>query len=88
MRALRGKPAPLLGQARQGGGRLPERGAGTGGDMSKKLHLHARSLTVEHPVTKELLTFTAPLPEHMQRTWSLLDWKEADVPADPFVHRK
>ena len=31
MRALRGKPAPLLGQARQGGGRLPERGAGTGG---------------------------------------------------------
>ena len=56
--------------------------------MSKKLHLQARSLTVEHPVTKELLTFTAPLPEHMQRTWSLLDWKEADVPADPFVHRK
>jgi 23S rRNA pseudouridine955/2504/2580 synthase len=83
---------PIIGDGKYGGSAAHNMGdgwgAGTGGDMSKKLHLHARSLTVEHPVTKELLTFTAPLPEHMQRTWSLLDWKEADVPADPFVHRK
>ncbi len=59
-------------------------GAGAGGDMSKKLHLHARSLTVEHPITKAQITFTAPLPEHMARTWKLMDWKEGDVPADPF----
>jgi 23S rRNA pseudouridine955/2504/2580 synthase len=31
-----------------------------------------------------MLTFTAPLPEHMARTWKLMDWKEDDVPADPF----
>jgi 23S rRNA pseudouridine955/2504/2580 synthase len=24
------------------------------------------------------------LPEHMARTWKLMDWKETDVPADPF----
>jgi len=60
-------------------------GAAVGGDLSKKLHLHARSLAIQHPVTKALLTFTAPLPEHMARTWKLLDWKETDVPADPFA---
>jgi 23S rRNA pseudouridine955/2504/2580 synthase len=59
-------------------------GAGIGGDISRKLHLHARSLSIEHPITKEMLTFTAPLPEHMARTWKALDWKETDVPADPF----
>lgn len=59
-------------------------GASIGGDISRKLHLHARSLTIEHPITKEILTFTAPLPDHMARTWKALDWKEKDVPADPF----
>jgi 23S rRNA pseudouridine955/2504/2580 synthase len=59
-------------------------GAGLGGDISRKLHLHARSLSVQHPITKEMMTFTAPLPEHMARTWAMLDMKENDVPADPF----
>ena len=53
-------------------------------DISKKLHLHARSLTIEHPITKKMMTFTAPLPEHMAGTWKTLDWGEKDVPADPF----
>ncbi len=52
--------------------------------MSRKLHLHARSLTIEHPIKKDLVTFTAPLPGHMAKTWKLLDWKEGDVPEDPF----
>ena len=47
------------------------------------MHLHARSLSVQHPITKEMMTFTAPLPEHMARTGKLLDWNEKDVPADP-----
>jgi 23S rRNA pseudouridine955/2504/2580 synthase len=59
-------------------------GAGIGGDISRKLHLHARMLSFEHPITKKTMTFTAPLPEHMQRTWKTLDWGENDVPADPF----
>ena len=79
---------PILGDGKYGGGDMENLGdgwgAGAGGDLSKKLHLHARSLTVEHPITKKLMTFTAPLPEHMARTWKLLDWKESDVPADPF----
>ena len=79
---------PILGDGKYGGGETENLGdgwgAGAGGDLSKKLHLHARSLTIEHPILKTQLTFTAPLPEHMARTWKLLDWKEDDVPADPF----
>ena len=37
-----------------------------------------------HPVTGKRLTFTAPLPDHMQRTWDHLEWRASDVPADPF----
>jgi 23S rRNA pseudouridine955/2504/2580 synthase len=79
---------PILGDGKYGGGETENLGdgwgAGAGGDLSRKLHLHARSLTVEHPILKTELTFVAPLPEHMARTWKLLDWKEDDVPADPF----
>ena len=79
---------PILGDGKYGGGETENLGdgwgAGAGGDLSKKLHLHARSLTIEHPIAKKPMTFTAPLPEHMARTWKLLDWKESDVPADPF----
>lgn len=79
---------PILGDGKYGGSAAENRGDGwgaaIGGDISKKLHLHARSLTIEHPVTKALMTFTAPLPPHMARTWKMLDWGEDDVPADPF----
>lgn len=79
---------PIIGDGKYGGSAAENQGEGwgaaIGGDISKKLHLHARSITIEHPVTKEVMTFTAPLPEHMKRTWQALDWKEDDVPADPF----
>lgn len=79
---------PILGDGKYGGGETENLGdgwgAGAGGDLSKKLHLHARSLTIEHPILKKEMSFVAPLPEHMARTWKLLDWKEDDVPADPF----
>ena len=79
---------PIIGDGKYGGSETENLGdgwgAGAGGDLSKKLHLHARSLTIEHPILKQQMTFTAPLPEHMARTWKLLDWKEDDVPADPF----
>jgi 23S rRNA pseudouridine955/2504/2580 synthase len=79
---------PILGDGKYGGSGTENLGDGwgasAGGEVSKKLHLHARSLTVEHPITKKPMTFTAPLPDHMARTWKLLDWNEADVPADPF----
>jgi 23S rRNA pseudouridine955/2504/2580 synthase len=79
---------PIIGDGKYGG---PDSfnpgdgwGASVGGDISKKMHLHARSITVEHPILKKDMTFTAPLPDHMARTWAALDWKEDDVPADPF----
>lgn len=79
---------PIIGDGKYGGSGQENLGDGwgaaAGGDLSRKLHLHARSLTVEHPVTKKVMSFTAPLPDHMARTWKLLDWKETDVPADPF----
>jgi 23S rRNA pseudouridine955/2504/2580 synthase len=79
---------PILGDGKYGGSDMDNAGdgwgAGIGGDISRKLHLHARSLTIQHPITKEMMTFTAPLPDHMARTWKTLDWGEKDVPADPF----
>jgi 23S rRNA pseudouridine955/2504/2580 synthase len=80
---------PIMGDGKYGGSGQENPGDGwgatSGGDISRKLHLHARSLTIEHPITKEMMTFTAPLPDHMARTWKLMDWKETDVPADPFA---
>jgi 23S rRNA pseudouridine955/2504/2580 synthase len=79
---------PILGDGKYGGSDTDNMGdgwgAGIGGDISRKLHLHARMLKFEHPITKEMLTFTAPLPDHMARTWKTLDWGVNDVPLDPF----
>lgn len=80
---------PIAGDGKYGGSGQENPGDGwgaqLGGDLSRKLHLHARGLTVEHPVTKALVTFTAPLPDHMARTWAAFDWREREVPADPFA---
>jgi 23S rRNA pseudouridine955/2504/2580 synthase len=83
---------PIIGDGKYGGSSTENMGdgwgAGLGGEISRKLHLHARSLTIQHPITKETMTFTAPLPEHMAKTWKLLDWREKDIPADPFEARR
>ncbi len=79
---------PIIGDSKYGDSGTENEGDGwgaqIGGDISRKLHLHARSLTIEHPISKVMMTFTAPLPDHMARTWKTLDWGEKDVPADPF----
>jgi 23S rRNA pseudouridine955/2504/2580 synthase len=83
---------PILGDGKYGGSAQENLGdgwgAGVGGDLSRKLHLHARTLIVEHPVTKALLTLTAPLPAHMQQTWDYLGWNPKDAPLDPFEDRE
>jgi 23S rRNA pseudouridine955/2504/2580 synthase len=82
---------PILGDGKYGGSAQETLGdgwgAGVGGDLSRRLHLHARTLIVEHPVTKSLLTLTAPLPAHMKETWDYLGWDERDAPLDPFEDR-
>src|SRR5262245_55119251 len=41
--------------------------------IEAKLHLHARRLVIAHPVKGEpTIDVTAPLPEHMRKTWKLL----------------
>ena len=57
-------------------------GAGLGGALSRKLHLHAARLALPHPATGQLMRFSAPLPAHMARTWEMLGWDMADLP-DP-----
>jgi 23S rRNA pseudouridine955/2504/2580 synthase len=79
---------PVVGDGKYGGSGQENLGQGwgaqLGGGVSRKLHLHARSLALTHPVTGRPLTLTAPLPEHMARTWALFGWRPEDAPADPF----
>ncbi|MGZ9810946.1 RluA family pseudouridine synthase [Pseudoroseicyclus sp. H15] len=79
---------PILGDGKYGGSGQENLGDGwgasAGGALSRKLHLHARSITLEHPVTGAMLTLTAPLPEHMQRTWDFFGWDPRDAATDPF----
>ncbi|MEM0949810.1 MAG: RluA family pseudouridine synthase [Pseudomonadota bacterium] len=79
---------PIVGDGKYGGSGQENLGDGwgaaLGGELSRKLHLHARSLTLTHPVTGARLSLTAPLPEHMARTWKMFDWRASDAPDDPF----
>ncbi|RMH48381.1 MAG: RluA family pseudouridine synthase [Alphaproteobacteria bacterium] len=59
-------------------------GAQLGGEVSRKLHLHARSIRFRHPITGAEMVITAPLPAHMKRTWDMVGWSVEDVPDDPF----
>ncbi|MCZ0961482.1 RluA family pseudouridine synthase [Paracoccus benzoatiresistens] len=80
---------PIVGDGKYGGSGQENLGDGwgaqLGGEISRKLHLHARSISFDHPITKKRITLTAPLPEHMARTWRTLGWHENDVPDDPFA---
>lgn len=79
---------PIIGDGKYGGSGQENLGDGwgaqLGGEVSRKLHLHARSLSLVHPTTGRRLTLTAPLPEHMARTWALFGWRPEDAAADPF----
>ncbi len=79
---------PIVGDGKYGGNAQEKTedgwGAQLGGQVSRKLHLHARSLSLTHPITGARLSLTAPLPEHMARTWELFGWRPQDAGADPF----
>lgn len=79
---------PIIGDGKYGGSGQDNPGDGwgaqLGGDISRKMHLHARALSFDHPVTGKRITLVAPLPEHMARTWATMGWHEDDVPVDPF----
>ena len=79
---------PIVGDGKYGGSGQENLGDGwgaqLGGAVSRKLHLHARSLTLTHPVTGARLHLTAPLPDHMASTWELFQWQPSEAPEDPF----
>ncbi|MBP0482315.1 RluA family pseudouridine synthase [Sagittula salina] len=79
---------PIIGDGKYGGSGQENLGDGwgaqLGGVISKKLHLHARSMSLQHPITKKMLTVTAPLPEHMKQSWDTLGWEESFADDDPF----
>lgn len=68
---------PIVGDGKYGGS-----DAYLEGIVSKKMHLHAREITVSHPDGGEL-HIQAPLPKHMHDTWNLLGFRETDY-EDPF----
>ncbi len=78
---------PIVGDGKYGGSGQENMGDGWGAELgeevSKKMHLHARSLTIQHPNGSELHV-EAKLPPHMQSTWNYFGWTERDVPNDPF----
>ncbi|GAB1377525.1 RluA family pseudouridine synthase [Pararhodobacter sp.] len=83
---------PIIGDGKYGGSGQENLGDGwgaqLGGDISRKLHLHARRISFEHPITGKPVTIEAPLPAHMAKSWATMGWKETDVPADPFEEQE
>ncbi|MBZ0128850.1 MAG: RluA family pseudouridine synthase [Rhodobacteraceae bacterium] len=79
---------PVVGDGKYGTNRQTNEGDGwgaqLGGDISRKLHLHARSLTFEHPITGKRLHISADLPDHMASTWETFNWQVKWAPVDPF----
>ncbi len=79
---------PIVGDGKYGGSGQENLGDGwgaqLGGEISRKLHLHARSLSLTHPVTGNDLTLIADMPDHMARTWDTLGWDAGEAPLDPF----
>ena len=79
---------PIVGDTKYGGRNQTNNGEGwgaqIGGVISRKLHLHARSLSFEHPITKNLMFLEADLPAHMATSWNIFNWDLKWAPKDPF----
>jgi 23S rRNA pseudouridine955/2504/2580 synthase len=50
--------------------------------IEAKLHLHARRIVIPHPAGAANIDVTAPLPEHMRKTWELLGLDAGRFDAD------
>ncbi len=59
---------PIIGDGKYGG-----QDAHPGGEIGNMLHLHAREIDIPHPAGGRLKV-SAPLPEHMLKTWKLLNF--------------
>ena len=72
---------PIVGDGKYGGSGQENLGDGwgaqLGGDVSRKLHLHARRLVIDHP-DGGTIDATAPLPEHFAETLATLGFEVMD----------
>ena len=73
---------PVVGDFKYGG--AAARGSG---EIENRLHLHAQSIDIAHPDGGRLQV-TAPLPPHMQKTWTLLGFDPADAVSAPIGPRR
>tara|TARA_R110002110_G_scaffold67960_8_gene184472 strand:+ start:566 stop:1558 length:993 start_codon:yes stop_codon:yes gene_type:complete len=64
---------PIVGDGKYGGVN-----AHPGGEIARRLHLHARSLDIAHPDGGRLF-LEAELPPHMKASWRLLGFDERDA---------
>jgi len=62
----------LIGCPIVGDGKYEGHAALADSGIEPKLHLHARRLVIPHPAGKTSIDVSAPLPEHMRRTWEML----------------
>ncbi|HUN51472.1 MAG TPA: RluA family pseudouridine synthase, partial [Candidatus Sulfotelmatobacter sp.] len=69
---------PIVGDGKYGG-----EAAFLSGEISRKLHLHARAISLPHP-DGGTLAVSAPLPPHMRQSWRLFGFDEAAA-GDPFA---
>ncbi len=69
---------PIVGDGKYGG-----KTAFLDGAVSKKLHLHARSIEINHP-DGGLLDVTADLPRHMKESWDMFGFDKQDK-SNPFA---
>lgn len=76
--AVEGLGLPIVGDGKYGG-----QAAFLTGSVSRKLHLHARSIALPHPSGQGQLAVTAKLPPHMAETWALFGF-DPDKDIDPF----
>ena len=74
--------ATVLGTPIVGDGKYGAKEAFVDGSVSKKLHLHARSLEIDHP-DGGVLSVKAPLPGHMKESWDMFGFDQGDD-SDPF----
>lgn len=80
---------PIVGDGKYGGNTSTNEGDGwgaqLGGSISRKLHLHARSLNLPHPADpSRRLNLVATMPEHMANSWDFFGWRAEDAASDPF----
>lgn len=70
---------PILGDGKYGGAEAFLSGQG----VSRKLHLHARAISMPHPI-QGTIEVVAPLPEHMAMTFAFFGFEERDA-GPPFA---